>query len=63
VSHIRNRLSPQSIRALLCLGAWCAIPGLIKDSDVQAVTILPAIDGDEDVDLEAGWDSVVIPSK
>lgn len=34
--HIRNGMSSQSIRALLCLGDWCRL-GLVEDDDVRAV--------------------------
>jgi hypothetical protein len=64
VSHIRNRLSPQSIRALLCLNSWCSIPALIQDADVATVVSLPIVEGDEDdIEMEDGWDAIVLPSK
>jgi hypothetical protein len=56
LSHIRNSLSAQSTRALLCLSNWSLL-GYIKDKDITAVTILPEILGDEE-ELEAGWDSL-----
>ncbi|KIM60353.1 hypothetical protein SCLCIDRAFT_124557, partial [Scleroderma citrinum Foug A] len=34
--HLRNRLSSQSIRALLCLGSWSHL-GLVKDKDIRKV--------------------------
>jgi len=39
LSHIRNRLSSQSIHALMCLGGWNRL-GLVKDKDIFAVTTL-----------------------
>jgi len=57
LSHIRNRLSAQSTRALLCLGNWSLL-GYIKDKDITAVTVLPEVLGDKDEELEAGWDSL-----
>jgi hypothetical protein len=62
LSHIRNRLSPQTTRALMCLGDWSLL-GLVKDSDVLAVAALPdadIVEGDDenDIELEAGWDSI-----
>lgn len=38
LSHIRNKLSAQSTRALLCLGSWVPL-GLIKTKDIMAVTV------------------------
>ena len=33
LSHIRNRLLSQLIRALMCLGSWCQL-GLVKGADM-----------------------------
>lgn len=57
LSHIWNRLLAQSTCALLCLGNWSLL-GYIKDKDITAVTVLPEVLGDEDEELEAGWDSL-----
>jgi hypothetical protein len=57
LSHIRNKLSVQSTRALMCLGAWSRM-GLVKDKDVMAVVRLPAVDRDE-TELDSGWDDVL----
>ncbi|KIM36132.1 hypothetical protein M413DRAFT_20603 [Hebeloma cylindrosporum] len=46
LSHIRNRLSVASTRALMCLGAWSKLD-LVWDSDIKAATILPDIVGEE----------------
>ncbi|OBZ79948.1 putative AC transposase [Grifola frondosa] len=56
LSHVRSRLSAQSTRALICLGAWSRL-GLVKDDDVKAVTVLAELEG-EDQALEDGWDSI-----
>jgi hypothetical protein len=53
LSHIRNRLSAQTTRSLLCLGYWSRL-GLIQDKDVTAVAKLPEIPGDDDVELDDG---------
>jgi hypothetical protein len=58
LSHIRNRLSAQSTRAVLCLGYWSLL-GFVKDKDVLAVT---ARKDDGKADLEAeddGWDALL----
>ncbi|KIM54869.1 hypothetical protein SCLCIDRAFT_43076, partial [Scleroderma citrinum Foug A] len=34
--HLRNRLSSQSISALLCLGSW-SLHGFVKDKDIKNV--------------------------
>ena len=60
LSHVRNRLSSQSIRALMCLGNWSLL-GLVKDKDITAVTALAEIEGDEE-ELEEGWDSIMCSS-
>lgn len=56
LSSIRNRLSAQSTRALMCVGAW-SLHGYIKDADVKKVTILPDLDGEEEA-LPPGWDAI-----
>ena len=56
LSHIRNRLSAQSTRALLCLRSWRKL-GLIKDNNVMAVAVLADVDGDED-EFDDGWDAI-----
>lgn len=56
LSHVQNRLSSQSIRALMCLGNWSQL-GLVKDKDVHAITMLAEIEEDEE-ELEEGWDAI-----
>ena len=50
LSHIRSRLSVQSTRALLCLGAWCQ-HGLVKVQDLRLAL------GEED-ELPSDWDTI-----
>ena len=58
LSHLRNRLSAQTTRALMCLNYWSKV-GLIKDCDVlKVIRSLDSLDGDEDLDLEEGWDTI-----
>lgn len=57
LSHVRNRLSVQSTRALMCLGVWSAM-GFVKDGDVKAVTVLPEVVGEEE-ELDADWDAIL----
>lgn len=59
LSHVRSRLSAQSTRALLCLGLWSQL-NLIKDDDVKKVSVLPDIEGEDELDLEDGWDQILI---
>lgn len=54
LSHICNRLSVASTRALMCLSAWSKL-GLVRNKDINAAAILPDIVGDKD-ELEFGWD-------
>ena len=56
LSHVRSRLSPQTIRALLCLGLWSQMD-LVKSEDLHAVCKLDEVEG-EDEDLEDGWDTL-----
>jgi hypothetical protein len=50
-------LSAQSTRALIYLGDWSLL-GLVKDKDILVVTSLPEVVGDEEEELEEGWDSI-----
>ncbi|KIK80120.1 hypothetical protein PAXRUDRAFT_37499, partial [Paxillus rubicundulus Ve08.2h10] len=57
LSHVRPRLSAQSIWALLCLGMWSELK-LIKTEDVMKVSALPDVEGDEEEVFEDGWDKI-----
>ena len=57
LSHVRNCLSVQSTRALLCLGTW-SLMGYVRDSDIKATAVLPEVDGEED-ELAMDWDNVI----
>ena len=57
--HVRSHLSAQSTHALLCLGSWSLL-GYIKDSDVEAVAIMPDVAGNVEVELKEGWDSILL---
>jgi hypothetical protein len=61
LSHIRNWLSAQTTRALLCLGYWSHLR-LIRNKDVTAVARLPEIPRDIDIELDDGWDIIKLPS-
>lgn len=54
--YIRNRLSSESTRALLCLGDWSR-RGLVKDADIKAAALLPDVSGEEPP-LATGWDNI-----
>jgi hypothetical protein len=59
LSHVRNRLSVQSTRALMCLGAW-SLMGYVKDIDIKAVTALPDLKEDEEEEpLDNDWDFIM----
>lgn len=51
LSHIRNRLSVDSTRALLCLGNWSRM-GLIRKEDLNDAALLPDMKEGECQDLE-----------
>lgn len=55
LSHIRSRLSVQSTRALLCLGAWCQL-GLVKGHDLK-LALGEEVAGEEE-ELPSGWDTI-----
>lgn len=54
--YIRNRLSSESTRALLCIGDWSR-HGLVKYGDLKAAAILPDVNGQEPP-LPSGWDNI-----
>ena len=56
LSHVRNGLLVQSMRALMCLGAWSKM-GLVKDKDLIEAGKLPDVDGDES-ELDSDWDDI-----
>jgi hypothetical protein len=59
LSHMRSRLSGQSICCLLCLSSWATLR-LIKDTDIKASATLPKLDGGEsDVEMPSGWDAIL----
>ena len=58
LSHVHGRLSAQLTQALLCLGSWSLL-GLVKDTDVLAVAVLDDVEGDEELELDDGWDSIL----
>ena len=53
LSHTRNCLSAQSIRALLCLRLW-SVEGFVQSADLKKVADLKDIEGD------GGWDTINI---
>ena len=57
LSHVRNGLSVQSTRALMCLGTWSRMH-LVKDKDVMEAARLPDVDGSE-AELESDWDDII----
>ncbi|OJT07830.1 hypothetical protein TRAPUB_1276 [Trametes pubescens] len=62
--HTRNRLSPQSTRALMCVGNW-SIAGFIRQSDARKAAQLEEVEGgsdDSDFEMEDGWDKIDVSS-
>ncbi|KAF5329839.1 hypothetical protein D9611_013421 [Ephemerocybe angulata] len=58
ISHLRNRLAPQTIRSLLCLNYWSK-GGLVQDKDILFIARSnPEVEDDGDVEFEDGWDAV-----
>ena len=56
LSHVCNQLSVQTTHSLLCLGDWSLL-GLVLDSDLRAVALLPEVDGVEEA-MADGWDTI-----
>ena len=60
LSHIRNCLSVQSTRALMCLGVWSLL-GYVRDNDIKAVTALEELVREERMEeLATDWDAIDI---
>lgn len=61
LSHLRNRLSVQSTRALMCVGVWSKL-GYVKDSDItKVVNHTPPLKEDEkEAPLAPGWDAILV---
>jgi hAT family C-terminal dimerisation region len=58
LSHVRSQLSVQSMRALICVGAWSCL-GLIKTKDIFLVAMLTDIKEDVTVEmLGSDWDAL-----
>ncbi|SJL18439.1 uncharacterized protein ARMOST_22028 [Armillaria ostoyae] len=62
ISHIRNKLTAQTSRALMCLGQW-SVYGFIHDTDIQDVSRMPelpedACHEDQDFLMPEGWDRI-----
>ena len=58
LTNVHSRLSVQSTRALLCLGYWSLL-GLIRSEDIESITKLLDVQGDEE-ELKEGWDSLSV---
>ena len=56
LSHVCNRLSVQSTRALMCLGTWSEL-GYVRDEDVLAVTVQADL-ADDEMELPEDWDAI-----
>lgn len=58
LSHLRNRLSVESTRALICVGNWSLL-GLIRKEDINAAVSLDEEEEEEtDEDVRVGWDMI-----
>ena len=53
LSHLCKWLSAQSTWALLYLQPW-SWQGLVKDTDVLAVTVLDNVEGNDEIELKDG---------
>jgi hypothetical protein len=57
LSHVRNQLSAQTTRTLLCLGSWSLL-GMVRNDDVLKVAVLQDEEGEDECELEKGWDAI-----
>ena len=60
LSHVRNRMTAQTTRAVLCVGNW-SLAGYVRGRDAKKVAVLDDIEDDEasDYEMEPGWDRIV----
>ncbi|KAJ8454957.1 hypothetical protein ONZ45_g19104 [Pleurotus djamor] len=54
LSHVRNRLSAETTRALMCVGSWSKL-GYVNDSDVLTVAKLADVADDDEELLDVNW--------
>ena len=60
LSHLRSRLSVQTIRALMCVGEWSRV-GYVMAGDFKMAVVLPEVPtGEKEGGLVDGWDSIVV---
>ena len=59
LSHVHSCLSVQSTHTLLCLRMWSEL-NLIMDEDVRKVSELQDVGGNKEVQLEDGWDQIIL---
>ena len=50
-------MSAQTMLSLMCLQAWSLL-SYVKNKDVLSVTWLPETEGEDDKDIEDGWDDI-----
>jgi hypothetical protein len=55
--YVRNRLTSESTRALLCIGEWSK-RGLVKDADIKVMALQPGLDCRREPPLTEGWDNI-----
>ena len=53
LSHTRSRLSVTSTRALLCLGSWYSIDGLVLDKDIFEIGKLDEVEAKIELEQHA----------
>lgn len=58
LSHVRNRLSVDTTRALMCLGNWSK-QGLVSDDVMKAASKLPDVKEDEELEEDDYFDDVL----
>ncbi len=58
LTHVRSRLSAQTTRALLCVGAWSRLD-LVQKAGLRVLSGLADVQNDDDdYEMEDGWDRI-----
>ncbi|KAF5324406.1 hypothetical protein D9619_011183 [Psilocybe cf. subviscida] len=60
LSHLRNCLSAQTVRATMCVGAWSKA-GYVRSDDITAVVMRDEVpEGEKEEPLANDWDRIVV---
>jgi hAT family C-terminal dimerisation region len=60
LSHLRNRMSPQTTRKMMCLNSWFKVNIIKTDDALSAIRQAPDVVEDSDDEIGGGWDGVLL---